>query len=420
MNRMVSTQTASIAPVSAEADVDGGGPKNARFERTLNRPKSSAERFPSLDGLRGISIWTVMLAHASTHFAGTPLHVRRVHVLLAIMAYFGVTTFFVISGFLITKLLLREHLRTSGVDLGSFYRRRAVRIFPAALSYILIVLLMAKVTAGQAACALTFTTTYFFDYAAKPLQQLWSLSVEEQFYLLWPLAFCFGVRNAKRYCWVIMFLSPFIRILLKHHGYTQYSHLAPAIGDSLAAGCLLAFYENQVAVFAKTYFRSAAAFLTLCLVTLSAGLIDLFAGCGASMGYPTLPAGDGDQRHDRTQGQTAEQWCSGMDRSPQLLVVFMAAAVPGFRWATQLFFGTHVDDVPDGLSLLPLYRAAGTQPLRPKAEWNSCSRPCGCSSLNSSAPAYQHRVSCGEDRRAIQSFLTLGTAGDKEVDAQHG
>jgi peptidoglycan/LPS O-acetylase OafA/YrhL len=273
VNRMASTQTAPIAPVSAEADVEGRVPKSARPERTLNRPKISAQRIPSLDGLRGVSIWAVMLAHASTHFAGTPLHVRRVHVLLAIMAYFGVTTFFVISGFLITKLLLREHMRTSRVDLGRFYRRRAVRIFPAALFYILIVLLIAKVTAGQAAYALTFTTTYFFDYAAKPLQQLWSLSVEEQFYLLWPLAFCFGARNAKRYCWVIMFLSPVIRMLLKHHGYTQYSHLAPAIGDSLAAGCLLAFYENQVAVFAKTYFRSTAAFLTLCVVTVSAGYL---------------------------------------------------------------------------------------------------------------------------------------------------
>jgi peptidoglycan/LPS O-acetylase OafA/YrhL len=273
VNRMVLTQTASLAPVSAEADVEEGVPESARLERAFNRPKGSAQRIPSLDGLRGISIWAVMLAHASTHFAGTLLHIRRVHVLLAIMAYFGVTTFFVISGFLITKLLLREHMRTSRVNLGGFYRRRAVRILPAALSYILIVLLTAKVTAGQAACALTFTTTYFFDYAAKPLQQLWSLSVEEQFYLLWPLAFCFGVRNAKRYCWVIIFLSPVIRILLKHHGYTQYSHLAPAIGDSLTAGCLLAFYENQVAVFAKTYFRSTAAFLTLCLVTLSAGCL---------------------------------------------------------------------------------------------------------------------------------------------------
>ena len=270
---MVLTQTASLAPASAEADVEERVPESARLERMVNCPKRSAQRIPSLDGLRGISIWAVMLAHASTHFAGTLLHVRRVHVLLAIMAYFGVTTFFVISGFLITKLLLREHMRTSRVNLGAFYRRRAVRILPAALSYILIVLLTAKVTAGQAACALTFTTTYFFDYAAKPLQQLWSLSVEEQFYLLWPLAFCFGVRNAKRYCWLIVFLSPIIRILLKHYGYTQYSHLAPAIGDSLTAGCLLAFYENQVAVFAKTYFRSTAAFLTLCLVTLSAGCL---------------------------------------------------------------------------------------------------------------------------------------------------
>jgi peptidoglycan/LPS O-acetylase OafA/YrhL len=81
-----------------------------------------------------------MLAHASSHFSGTPLHIRRVHEVLAPMAYFGVTTFFVISGFLITMLLLREHTRRSRVDLGRFYGRRAARILPAVLFYITIVL----------------------------------------------------------------------------------------------------------------------------------------------------------------------------------------------------------------------------------------------------------------------------------------
>jgi peptidoglycan/LPS O-acetylase OafA/YrhL len=189
------------------------------------------------------------------------------------MSYFGVTTFFVISGFLITKLLLKEYTRTSQIDLGRFYRRRAMRIFPAAFVYISIVLLLARVTVGQAVYALTFTTTYFFDQAAKPLQQLWSLSVEEQFYLLWPLAFFFGVRSAKRYCWVIMIASPILRILLKYYGYTQYSHLAPSIGDSMAAGCLLAFYEDQARGFARKYFLSTPVSLVLCATTVCAACL---------------------------------------------------------------------------------------------------------------------------------------------------
>jgi peptidoglycan/LPS O-acetylase OafA/YrhL len=190
------------------------------------------------------------------------------------MAYFGVTTFFVISGFLITMLLLGEHTRTSRIHLGLFYGRRAVRILPAVLFYITIVLLFARVTIGQALYALTFSTTYFFANAARPLQQLWSLSVEEQFYLLWPLAFSLGVRGARRSCWVIMFVSPIIRFCLKDHGYTQYAHLAPAIGDSLAAGCLLAFYENRVRAFARRFWLSTSAFLTLCAVTVGlAGMV---------------------------------------------------------------------------------------------------------------------------------------------------
>lgn len=237
-------------------------------------PNGSSQRIPSLDGLRGFSIWAVMLAHASYHFSGTPLHVRLVNDVLSPLAYFGVTTFFVISGFLITLLLLKEQTRTSRIDLGRFYRRRAVRILPAVLLYIALVLLFARVTTAQALYALTFTTTYFFDHSAKPLQQLWSLSVEEQFYLLWPLAFSFGVRGAKKFCWAIMLFSPLIRIFLKHHGYSQYAHLAPAIGDSLAAGCLLAFYQTEVGIFAREYFLSTSAFLTLCMVTIGvAGMV---------------------------------------------------------------------------------------------------------------------------------------------------
>jgi peptidoglycan/LPS O-acetylase OafA/YrhL len=239
-------------------------------ERVVVKPTA---RIPSLDGLRGLSIWAVMLAHSSTHFVNTPLHIGHVDGWLNVLAYFGVTTFFVISGFLITKLLLKERTRTSHIDLGRFYRRRAARILPASLFYIVVVLLLAKITLPQTIYALTFTTSYFFDQAAKPLQQLWSLSVEEQFYLFWPLAMYLGTRTAKKYCWAIMVASPVLRILLKFYGYKQYSHLAPAIGDSLAAGCLLAFYEDQVSAFARKYLIATPAFMVLGLTTVGTGFL---------------------------------------------------------------------------------------------------------------------------------------------------
>jgi peptidoglycan/LPS O-acetylase OafA/YrhL len=235
--------------------------------------KPSLPRIASLDGLRGVSICAVILAHASSHFQNTLLHGHILHTILAELGYFGVTVFFVISGFLITSLLMKEYARSSRVDLRHFYRRRAVRILPASLAYIGVVLVLGSATKLQAAYALTFTTSFFFKQAYVPLQQLWSLSVEEQFYLLWPLVFLFGLRSAKRYGWTVMVLCPVFRLYLKHRGYTEIEHLAPAIADSLAAGCLLALYYDRARAFVRSHFVSGLGFTLLCLTSVAASEI---------------------------------------------------------------------------------------------------------------------------------------------------
>ena len=234
----------------------------------------STHRISSLDGLRAISIWAVLLGHASAHFISTPLHLRWIRNGTALLSYFGVTVFFVISGFLITTLLLREYGRTSQINLGRFYRRRAIRILPASLCYIAVVLLLGHPSIVQDVLAFTFTTTYFFTKAYLPLQHLWSLSVEEQFYLLWPLVFATGVWNARRYCWIIMAVCPLVRVALMHTGYAEYSHCAPAIADSLAAGCLLAFYQDELREVVKKHVVSTPSFLLLCVATVgTAGML---------------------------------------------------------------------------------------------------------------------------------------------------
>lgn len=233
----------------------------------------SAKRIPSLDGLRALSICAVMLAHASKHFTSTPLHAHFVEYGLAVLSYFGVTVFFVISGFLITTLLSREYETTSHVDLGRFYRRRAARILPASLFYVAIILILGHPSVIQSVVALTFSTTYFFADAYKPLQHLWSLSVEEQFYLLWPLIFATGMRNARRYCWLIVVLCPLVRFTLLRDGYSDYSHCAPAIADSLAAGCLLAFYQDRLRGAVNRYLSSTNSFLFLCLITVCTAFV---------------------------------------------------------------------------------------------------------------------------------------------------
>src|SRR5262245_15579645 len=159
---------------------------------------------PGLDGVRGVAILLVLGQHAPTR----PL----------IDGFVGVTVFFCLSGYLITTLLVRE-LQTDTIDVRAFYRRRAARLCPAlatVLAVTIVVLLIVRhdLTAGlahrqdlsvgqvvaPAAAAATYTTSLFdwsghffatYDY----FNYTWSLSVEEQFYLLWPFALLWGYRR---------------------------------------------------------------------------------------------------------------------------------------------------------------------------------------------------------------------------------
>ena len=150
-----------------------------------------------IDGLRAVAVLAVVLYHAGLGGAG----------------FVGVDIFFVISGYLITSLLLKEQASGS-VDLFAFYARRVRRIFPAAVFVVLATLAGASLllspdqqvqTAKSAGAALVFganvffqtTTGGYFDAPSEqmPLLHLWSLSVEEQFYLLWPVLLIFLPRR---------------------------------------------------------------------------------------------------------------------------------------------------------------------------------------------------------------------------------
>jgi len=145
---------------------------------------------PEIDGLRAIAVLLVVLYHAGI---GPSL------------GFAGVDVFFVISGYLITSLLLREWSETSRIDLLAFYARRARRILPAAVVVVLATLWACSIflapgdlmrATESAAAAAVFGANFFFQAstggyfdsraAEMPLLHLWSLSVEEQFYLLWP------------------------------------------------------------------------------------------------------------------------------------------------------------------------------------------------------------------------------------------
>jgi peptidoglycan/LPS O-acetylase OafA/YrhL len=146
---------------------------------------------PGLDGLRAISVIAVLLYHADMPWLNG--------------GFLGVEVFFVISGYLITLLLTQEHERTSRISLKDFWMRRARRLLAALYTLLatvsVIVLIFyredASKLAGQVWAALTYVTNWFlifseqsyFALTERPLvfQHLWSLAIEEQFYLVWPL-----------------------------------------------------------------------------------------------------------------------------------------------------------------------------------------------------------------------------------------
>jgi peptidoglycan/LPS O-acetylase OafA/YrhL len=205
---------------------------------------------PGLDGVRAIAVLMVVTGHAlrfptAPEFAKPMLEVN--------IAYLGVNIFFVLSGFLITTLLIGEHARTGRVSPRDFYARRTIRIFPAAYAYMAVVAVaawagVAVLRPGDMLHALTYTTNYHHDrgYA---LGHLWSLAVEEQFYLLWPLVFMLMGRRALAAALLVLALAPVVRTL----SWVVFPDVRQGIDeefqfvcDSLATGCALALVADRV------------------------------------------------------------------------------------------------------------------------------------------------------------------------------
>lgn len=139
------------------------------------------ERIAGLDGLRAVAIAIVLVGH----FAPAPL---RGYVPDAPL---GVDLFFGISGFIITTLLLAEHHRTGHIDITRFYGRRAIRILPPFAAMLAVTGLLAangvlEVARADWLASLTLTRN-FWGGPPSPLSHIWSLSVEEQFYLIFPV-----------------------------------------------------------------------------------------------------------------------------------------------------------------------------------------------------------------------------------------
>ena len=183
--------------------------------------KSSLLKYrPEVDGLRAIAVGAVMIYHAQ---------IRILEKLLLPGGFLGVDIFFVISGYLITYLIIKEKISTNNFSFKNFYERRARRILPALFFMLIIMLPFSYVVLIPSdfkeyilsnLFAVGFTSNYFFyfseiqygslDSFLKPLLHTWSLGVEEQFYIFFPILIILFFNNnwsLKRFFFIFILLS---------------------------------------------------------------------------------------------------------------------------------------------------------------------------------------------------------------------
>ena len=211
---------------------------------------SGLQRVPQLDGLRGLAILVVVFGHAVN---GMQPHGRVLFDLEGSSGggLFGVQLFFVLSGFLITSILVHEWELTGTVSLRDFYLRRARRLLPALVVAVLGYLLYAHAVGeldrravNEAIVSLTYTQNIaaLLDWPDRTrwLVHTWSLAVEEQFYLAWPIAFVVLARrraNLVAVAVAVIVATVVVRGILSAGGHRIYeiTHW-----DALMVGCLLA------------------------------------------------------------------------------------------------------------------------------------------------------------------------------------
>lgn len=175
------------------------------------------------DGLRAISILFVLQAHLGTYFLLPDNSFFRNRAWYLISGTTGVSIFFVLSGFLITHILLKEKKARGTISLWNFYIRRLLRLSPPLiilLATLLVLMLLGLIK--QSYTGLVMALTYTFNFApmhdmTPELGHMWSLSVEEQYYFLWPLAIL-AFKNYKRLLLVSFTLTVICILYMQHIG----------------------------------------------------------------------------------------------------------------------------------------------------------------------------------------------------------
>jgi peptidoglycan/LPS O-acetylase OafA/YrhL len=285
--------------------------RDASFHQAVR----TAKYFPALDGLRAVSVVIVLLSHVRQQW-NTDANAEGLFTHLN--GAMGVTVFFVLSGFLITLLALREEAATGALNLRAFYLRRAFRLFPVYYLvlgvYVVLVLVLHFDPRREAFIhALPYYLGYmqevphFFSGQSAPFEISWSLGIEEKFYLVWPIiAFvglrAFGARVALAVLVLLIgYLLPARMLVSRAAGTMVADYSSILLGCTAALLTFEASTERAVAALARGWVACVA----LALAVLSAGELPLVALATCFL----LPCGSGDDRM-RSTSRTSSHWVS--------------------------------------------------------------------------------------------------------------
>jgi peptidoglycan/LPS O-acetylase OafA/YrhL len=201
---------------------------------------AARSRIPSLDGIRAVSISLVIYSHFAKDIGwGDSMDLGSL----------GVRIFFVISGFLITGLLLKELDRCGDIDLRRFYFRRTLRIFPAFYFYLAVILFIAHfgwadLSLRNALPALTYTSNY--SVSLQPvIAHTWSLATEEQFYLVWPAVLALVSRRGRA-LGALLLLMVTASISSRWLSHTFGREVPAFFNSPIGTGCLLALIRDRL------------------------------------------------------------------------------------------------------------------------------------------------------------------------------
>ncbi|WP_284763357.1 acyltransferase [Arthrobacter sp. efr-133-R2A-63] len=235
------------------------------------RKESSLGYVPALDGLRGIAILLVLAHHAYGAWDAGSV---------------GVDVFFVLSGYLITTILLKELDRSGRISLWHFYLRRLFRLYPALLVVILAVAALTPIVGSNwiaLFAAGTYTTnigTVFLHLDLGPLKHTWSLAQEEQFYLIWPLfliiASRFQMPRKAQFLVTVLASSGCIALFVVATGSGTATLNPIARMGGIAAGCVVALALNTGIIrTVRAWLMWAGAGVGICAIIMnSTGLVD--------------------------------------------------------------------------------------------------------------------------------------------------